>query len=132
MRYPDWSQRLNTTIKAALERPFSWGKNDCCTFMADCCVAVCGVDPAEQYRGAYCSRLGAFRQLRKRHGSIDGALDACFSRISLPFAQRGDVVVFSSPDGPCSGVLWAQSIWAATEGGIARTDAQPTACWRVE
>ena len=58
--------RLNETIKAALGRPFLWGEFDCCLFAADCTASVCGVDPAENYRGKYTTETGAKRQLKKQ------------------------------------------------------------------
>ncbi|WP_434430412.1 DUF6950 family protein [Aeromonas veronii] len=52
MRHPDWQLRIIQTIQAASERPFCWGENDCCLFVADVCLAACDKDPAARYRGA--------------------------------------------------------------------------------
>jgi len=132
MRYRDWTTRLNDVIKAALERPFSWGEFDCCIFAADCAVAVCGVDPAERYRGKYKTEAGAKRALKKTHGSLDAAWDACFTRVAPSFIQRGDVAVYEAPGGRSMAVYWANEFWATTELGVTRVVCEPIAVWRVE
>lgn len=132
MRYRDWTTRLNDVIKAALERPFSWGEFDCCIFAADCAVAVCGVDPAERYRGKYKTEAGAKRALKKTHGSLDAAWDACFTRVAPSFIQRGDVAVYEAPGGRSMAVFWANEFWATTELGVTRVVCEPIAVWRVE
>ncbi|WP_435521425.1 DUF6950 family protein, partial [Aeromonas caviae] len=38
--------RIIQCIQAASERPFCWGENDCCLFVADVCLAACDRDPA--------------------------------------------------------------------------------------
>jgi len=132
MRYRDWATRLHQEIQAASERPFLWGEFDCCLFAADCCVAVCGIDPAADYRGRYTTGTGAKRVLRSTHGSLEGAWDACFKRVPIAMRQRGDVVLFTSEFGRCVGVVWAGSIWAATNDGVSRVTADPEVCWRVD
>ncbi|MGP9796210.1 DUF6950 family protein [Halomonas sp. 86] len=131
MRYRDWTTQLHATIKAASERPFSWGEFDCCLFAADCCVAICGIDPAAEYRGRYTSEMGAKRVLSNTHGSLEAAWDACFERVPVKMAQRGDVVLFDSDFGRCVGVVWANAIWAVTESGVHRVRAEPLICWSV-
>ncbi|WP_339935151.1 DUF6950 family protein [Vreelandella glaciei] len=131
MRYRDWTTQLHTQIKAASERPFSWGEFDCCLFAADCCIAICGVDPAADYRGRYTTEIGAKRVLRNIHGSLEGAWDAHFKRVRINMRQRGDVVLFDSEHGRCVGVVWANAIWAVTDEGVHRVRAEPLICWSV-
>ncbi|MDH0749535.1 hypothetical protein N5D61_24730 [Pseudomonas sp. GD03842] len=132
MRHRDWTTRLNEVIKAALERPFSWGDFDCCLFAADCAVAVCGVDPASAYRGKYKTEAGAKRLIKKNHGSLEAAWDACFSRVQPAFIQRGDIALYESPNGRGIAVFWANEYWSTTDNGVARVDCKPIAVWRVE
>ncbi|MCX0428913.1 DUF6950 family protein [Aeromonas veronii] len=132
MRHPDWQVRLLMHIEAAIGRPFVWGESDCCLFTADACIAVAGVDPAAVYRGRYTTEIGARRVLLKEHGSIAGALDACFERIPVSLAQRGDAVVFDGPSGETAGVIWAGSLWAMTEDGARPLHGViPRIAWRV-
>lgn len=132
MRYRDWTTRLSEVIKAALERPFSWGEFDCCLFAADCAVAVCGTDPARAYRGTYKTEAGAKRALKKRHGSLEAAWDACFARVAPAFIQRGDIAMYDAPGGRSMAVYWANEFWAATDDGVDRVVCDPLAVWRVE
>ncbi|NEX89122.1 hypothetical protein G4923_10445 [Aeromonas rivipollensis] len=133
MRHPDWQIRIITTIQAASERPFCWGENDCCLFVADVCLAACDKDPAAQYRGRYTTEIGAKRVLAKTHGSIEGALDALFVRVPIAMAQRGDALVFDGPNGLTAGVMWAGQVWAMTEQGARPIpDQVPLIAWRVE
>ena len=133
MRHPDWQIRIITTIQAASERPFCWGENDCCLFVADVCLAACDKDPAAEYRGRYRTKIGAKRVLAKTHGDIPAALDAMFERIPVAMAQRGDALVFDGPQGQTAGVMWAGKVWAMTEAGARPiSDAVPQIAWRVE
>jgi hypothetical protein len=131
-RYPNWPRQLQQTLQAAREAAFLWGESDCCLFAADCCVAICGVDPAAEYRGRYQTAVGAKRVLANTHGSLEAAWDACFERVPVAQAMRGDVVLFEAPLGRCVGVVWSGGIWCVTEEGAARAKAEPLIAWRVE
>jgi len=133
MRHPDWQLRIIQCIQAASGRPFSWGENDCCLFVADVCLAACDKDPAAAYRGRYRTEQGAKRALAKTHGSIAAALDALFERVPVAMAQRGDALVFEGPQGQTAAVMWAGRVWAMTEQGARPIpDAVPLFAWRVE
>jgi len=132
MRYRDWTRHLHSTIEAAKERPFSWGEFDCCLFAADCAVAICGTDPAELYRGRYRSEVGAKRALRKLHGSLEGAWDACFKRVHPGLIQRGDVALYQAAEGKAVAVFWADAYWATAGDGVGRITCEPLVVWRVE
>ncbi|CAI8968837.1 MULTISPECIES: DUF6950 family protein [Pseudomonas] len=132
MRNRDWTVRLNDVIKAARERPFSWGEFDCCLFAADCAMAVCGTDPAQVYRGTYKTEAGAKRALKKNHGSLEAAWDFHFARVAPAFIQRGDVVIYDAPGGRSMAVFWAGEFWATTEDGVAKVVCDPIAAWRIE
>ena len=132
MRKRDWTTQLATTIKAATERPFSWGEFDCCLFAADCAVAVCGVDPAAVYRGRYTSEAGAKRLLKKVHGSLEAAWDACFARVQPGLIQRGDIALYEGPNGRGVSVFWADDFWSVAPDGVGRIECEPLAVWRVE
>ena len=131
-RHIDWQQRLSGVIRASFGRPFSWGDHDCCIFAADCCVAVCGTDPAEQYRGRYKTEAGAKRALKKTHGSLEAAWDACFERVDVGLAGRGDVVLYDGPLGRSVAVVWAGDCWSIEQSGAVRAQCEPLVAWRVE
>ena len=64
-RLEDWPERLAEAIEAANERPFSWGRHDCCLFACDAVMAMTGVDPAKPFRGKYKTKRGAFGVLKR-------------------------------------------------------------------
>lgn len=132
MRNRDWTTRLHDVIKAAHGRPFSWGKFDCCLFAADCTLAVCGIDPAVEYRGKYKTEAGAKRLLKKIHGSLEAAWDVSFVRIPPAFIQRGDVALYVGEQGRSVAVFWANEFWSVADDGVCRIKCTPLAVWRIE
>lgn len=134
MRHPEWAMMLAKAVADSSGRVFAWGDFDCCLFVSDCCVAVCGIDPAEAYRGRYTTEIGAKRALIKSHGSVENAFDAYFERVDAMLAQRGDIVAYKDEAGlTAAAVVWAGGYWAALKsGGSGKVDIQPFAAWRVE
>jgi hypothetical protein len=132
MRNRDWTTRLHDVIKAAYGRPFSWGEFDCCLFAADCTLAVCGIDPAAEYRGKYNTEAGAKRLLKKIHGSLEAAWDVAFVRIPPAFIQRGDVALYEGEQGRSVAVFWANEFWSVADDGVCRIKCAPLAVWRIE
>ena len=116
-RLPNWSMRLNDKIKEYHDKPFEWGSADCCTFGADCVVAITGHDPIETYRGKYKTELGSLKA-QKRYGMIEENLDRYFPQIDVRFAQRGDICTHRADDGTLSvGVFWGGDWWVMTKEG---------------
>lgn len=132
MRNRNWPMQLGDTIKAAIERPFSWGEFDCAAFAADCCMAVCGVDPLAAVRGKYSTEAGAKRVLKKHFGSLEAACDAFFERVSAAMAQRGDLCIYAAPEGQALAVLWTDGWYGPTDNGVRRCQCEPLTCWRVD
>lgn len=133
MRYRDWQTRLLQVLRDYHARRFVWGQADCCLFAADCAMAVCGQDPAADYRGQYDSELGAKKALLRGHGSLVKAFGACFAEVSTRLVQRGDIVLFSGPYGATAGIWWSGRVWAMSDGGLVPLDhVTLTHAWRVE
>jgi hypothetical protein len=72
LRLPDWLPRLTATVQAWQTRPFEYGSADCLQFLADCLLAVRGVDYRDRFP-SYRSELGAGRILL-RHGGLCGLI----------------------------------------------------------
>lgn len=68
--------------RAAVGRPFVWGKDDCVLFHANVERAVTGRDPAKKWRGRYRTPRGAHRILGK------GGLPAALRRLSRSYGSR--------------------------------------------
>ena len=41
-RLRDWPERLDALLRSRASVPFEWGRNDCCTFVADAIEAMTG------------------------------------------------------------------------------------------
>lgn len=133
MRVDDWPTALFELVEEYRFKDFQWGEHDCCLFAADCCIAVCGKDPAESYRGKYTTEIGAKRALKQQHGSVEAAFDACFARVDANLAQRGDVVLFDGDLGPTAGIQGAEGIvWSVGLNGLAIIKPDVKVAWRVE
>lgn len=124
-RTEGWPERLAETVEAAMTQPFSWEAHNCGLFVADCCLAMTGVDPAAGFLrdgrlGDESSARWALQQEGARGGSL-GAFAALIARrwgaerVAPAFAQRGDIMV----------VLWR---WQP-EGKPARRVAMLGICW---
>ena len=132
-RLDNWYIALAEIIGRHRNTPFSWGVFDCCTFVSDCAIAICGVDPVAEYRGKYRTEIGAKRALIKRHGSIDGIFDACFDRVPIGEIQRGDIVTYKDDEGmSAAAIYYGGKYWAAMrDGGADAVTIKPESAWRV-
>lgn len=128
----DWAAALYAQIDDFNSMPFVWGTHDCCSFAADCVLAMTGVDKMAAYRGGYKTAVGAARKLVKA-GGMEAAITAELGEPIAPaLAQRGDVVCFTSPLGDTCGVCLGSTIAAAGLGGITHTPmVQAFKAWRV-
>lgn len=133
MRILDWPTALFEKIDSARFTEFKWGEHDCCLFAADCCIAICGKDPASSYRGRYTTEIGAKRALKQQHGSVEAAFDAMFERVDPAFAQRGDVVLFEGDLGATAGVQAQDGVvWSVGLNGLAVIKPEVKVAWRIE
>jgi hypothetical protein len=95
------TDHLPQFIESRLHTPFVWGSNDCALFAADAVLAATGVDIAEDFRGKYDSKLGAFRTIKEVTGgsTIEDAAAYCAEKHGLKecqfplMAKRGDLVI---------------------------------------
>jgi hypothetical protein len=142
-RNHSWPEDLHMFIEARKSEPFSWGINDCCTFTADAILAMTGVDTAAEYRGkTYTTEAAAFAEL---HAICAGATveDAAvyaankYGMTALPsvlFAQRGDLVLLSGPDGLALGIVYLngkEALFVAPDGLHRIPVKTCTRAWRV-
>jgi hypothetical protein len=111
IRYDDWQARLGAHIKAALQRPFSWGEFDCCTFACDGILAMTGVDPMVDLRGKYGTPIEAARALKVFSGAgLEQAAARIADILSSPetapmLARRGDCIFARTSHGPALGLV---------------------------
>ena len=101
-RFEDWPARLGDALAAAADRPFEFGKHDCCLAVADVVLAITGTDLAADFRG-YEGKRAALAILKK-HGGVIGIAEAMAARLGIAevppgLAQRGDVVIVKDEQG---------------------------------
>lgn len=152
-----WPQLLRLAIEDGGSRPFFWGEHDCCMFACNAIESMTGVDPAKPFRGRYKTERGALLALRRyinrdpETGQFDawegrdmGALltavaERITSKLEMPeiaplTAQRGDVVLVSTAQGPALAIvdMTGRFAAAAAADGIARIPLGDTIrAWRV-
>ena len=97
-------------------RPFKFGQHDCCLFAANWVKFCLKKDPAKGLRNRYKSEPGALRIL-KREGGVHGLARKQLKRVKLPFAQRGDLVVYQRTD--ISGPAYIKNALGILVGGHA-------------
>ncbi len=123
--------RLSTIFNEYQNKPFVWGKSDCCLFTADFVQVLTGIDPAKDYRNKYKTEIGAKRALVK-YGSVEKALDEHFKRINYNFAKRGDPILFTSELGLTVGVKWSGGLLTmGLKGMVLVSEFEPEAVWSL-
>ncbi|EAQ6244267.1 hypothetical protein A4I13_23280 [Salmonella enterica] len=131
MKHPDWQNRLNAVMKAAIERPFSWGQHDCCLFAADCAEAMTGENFATGWRGTYGSETGAKKAILRGGGSLEKVFARYLDEVPVKLAQRGDIAIVENSGARCAGVVYSGVVWVPGENGLVRLRVKPLSVWRV-
>lgn len=134
IRLPDWPERLDVFMRAARERPFSWGSWDCGHFVCDAALAITGVDPGAPWRGLYDGPVAAKRMLVDQgfDGAAAWADHVIGRRIGLAYARRGDWVLGTSDDDLAFGVIvGAQAVFLQPKGLTFRATLRSVAAWPI-
>jgi hypothetical protein len=99
-RRSDWQRVLDEFLRANQNRPFEYGKWDCCLFVCDAIAAMTGVDLATAYRGKYSTRTGALHSIGERLGTAsilavaeNAAAAHHMPEVPVLHAHRGDMVL---------------------------------------
>lgn len=115
MRLNGWERRLQEYLDSI--GPFEWGKTDCCMFsLGRICEILTGINHLTEYK--YASATQAARIL-KRLGGIEALAQKHLGESKSPLqAQRGDIVMFDSGNGPALGVCIGAKIAAMQADGL--------------
>jgi hypothetical protein len=112
VRREDWDLRLHHFLLSRIADRFQYGRHDCCAFATAAIEVMTGVDVMASVRGKYRDARGAARAMRKLGGTdVPTAAAAIAERYQMPelatvlLAQRGDVVLMDSGQGPALGVV---------------------------
>lgn len=109
-RLDDWEKRLAHAMRKHMREPQQYGSVDCLLICADAVEAVTGNDPIpEGLRGKYKTATGALKLLKK-HGfaDIEEAWASLFADVTPAMAQRGDILIYDTPEGPAGMPLLTQ------------------------
>lgn len=137
-RHEAWPSILAGKLEEMAAKPFSWGSHDCALAACDVVLAITGIDLGEPFRGRYTDRAGAIVVLAARGGLETAvaaiAADAGFLEVPVKRAQRGDVVLLDTVDGPAVGVVdmdGCQAVFPGPEGAARVRLRDCRRAWRV-
>lgn len=118
-RFENWPSRLAAAIEASRGRAFSWGEHDCLLFAAGVVRELTGVDLAADWRGRYDSKAKAAHYLAEL-GGLDTVVTRALGapRPFVTLAQRGDVVMVQTDEGPALGICNGASAACAGRAGL--------------
>ena len=103
MRREDWHQKMWHAIEQHREVPFDWATANCCTFAARVWDAMTDGDTVTQVAACHPDELGALRHIRDC-GGLGPALERIYGPTVPGRAQRGDLVLIDTDNGPAAGI----------------------------
>jgi hypothetical protein len=120
-RAVDWPQRLSEKMLQAQPLAHEWGSNDCVIFCADCVEAMTGLDPIEDVRGRWTSKIGAARVIKSAGFESLGEMAADrLNEIPVSECKRGDVVLCDGEAGEFLAIVIAHYCVAPGPYGLAQ------------
>jgi hypothetical protein len=99
--------------------PFTWGPNDCCSFVAGAIEAQTGANPVRRAGLTWTTQRGA-RRVLKRLGGQQGAVDGILRPIALAMAQRGDAGMIEGEGVPMLVLIEGVLLAAPGDAGLVR------------
>jgi len=138
-RKSNWPSLLTLFIEEKKNLPFEWGQNDCCMFTAEWICILTGQYPetAKKLRGTYNTSEGAAKII-EAIGGVEIILQKeadlkGWKSCPIAFAQRGDLALIDTDNGPSLGVvIGASVIYAGRLGCIEMPINKCRKAWRVE
>lgn len=108
-KFPDWEERFIKVLEELRTTEYEYGTHDCCISVANCVLAITGVDLASEFRGYNSEKeAGAFKKTHKGVLGIAKKIMKDYSCEEVPrlFAQRGDIVLIKSVEvGMVAGIV---------------------------
>jgi len=123
VRPADWPAILDAEIRAVAGVPFAWGRHDCITWAFRVVRRLGGPD-LMALAGAWDDEAGAERAMLARGRDLaeavaSAATQAGMQEVPAAFAQRGDLVMLRTPQGPlCAICVGRTAMAAALAGGV--------------
>ena len=132
----DWEIKLHDFIYKNKDKPFAWGKWDCCVFANDCIKAMTGNNliPKEL---KWKDEEGAMQSIKDYGGTLLKSIDkACKEKniksIDKNYIGKGDLVVFKE-DTQLAGICDGCSILGPSSDGMSvKKDVEVLKVWRID
>ncbi len=131
MRVDGWPEILHAEIESARDKPFVWGKCDCCLFAANVVMAMTGNDYASEFRGKYNTAKGSAKALIKYgHKTLSSTMNEKLPSVRFP--KRGDVVMAIVSGEEALGIcIGAMCVFKAPDGVVQMPVCDIAAAWEV-
>ncbi len=139
-RFNDWPVRLDSYLVFVRGAAFSWGSNDCALFACNVVRELTGTDLAQRFRGKYHTKAGACAALKEFAGgglemlAEKTAAEHGLEEIPVPMAQRGDIVLLETSEGPTLSIVGMDGIRVTAPGTAGLEDwplTEGRRAWRV-
>lgn len=136
-RYDDWPERLADWLGEHRARPFAWGSWDCALAACDWVRVATGVDLARGLRGYKTARGAAGAMRRFAGGGLVEVAEAVAARhgiaeVAPGYAQRGDLALLDTEQGPALGVVIETGIVRPGAAGLVRERRRAAVrAWRI-
>jgi len=132
----DWEIKFHDFVFKNKDRPFAWGKWDCCIFSNECIKAMTGKNliPKEL---TWKDEETAMKSIKEYGGTLLKSIDkACkknkIKSIDKNFISKGDLVVFKE-ETQLAGICDGFSILGPTDDGISvKKDVDVLKVWRID
>jgi hypothetical protein len=118
----DWQPLFFEFVETNYQKPFSWGKWDCCKFSDACIKAITGKSliPKEL---KWKDEESAMKAIKSYGGSLGKAIDKAakaqsLTKVGKVFLQCGDLVIWKEESEMC-GMYDGQAILCPSDDGIA-------------
>lgn len=141
-RHDQWVERLDASLQEHKDKPFAWGEHDCALAVCKHIQAFTGLDLGADIRGKYNSEAGVAAAIAKAFpgaGTLEQAVEQIAAQHGIPeikplYAQRGDVVLFDTPQGQALAIVHLNgrhAIIAAPDGSHPLKVHRARRAWRI-
>lgn len=121
MKLEGWEKNLDAAIASYYGKEFSWAESSCVHFVADCVLAMTGVDYIKDCRGEWSNEQEAFNFIATNGGTLRAFMEG-WEKVDRIYAQRGDVAIIRKDNSEFMGIVGMDPrfVLVRSEKGIAR------------
>ena len=120
----DWVTGLMDFIQEVYEKPFEWGKWDCCTFADEALYRITKKRVIPKSIQGWKTEAEARKTIKKYGKTLGNSLNkaatkAGMKEVELPFLSTGDLVCMKSEDGnELAAICDGQWLFVPTDDGL--------------